>query len=290
MKKRIYSILKESLGLVLFVLHIFIPNRKSKVLSIYFHNPSPKLFERVIKYLHDNSYRFISVDQFNEIIDNKLVNERSVVITIDDGWQKNLDLLEIVKKYKVYTTIFITTSAVEQGNFWWEFVEIGESLTKASMKREIIRIKKLDSKAFSLEILTLKSGAMIDRSALTKEELIQLSKGKFVTIGAHSVNHFSLPDKSYEIQKSELLDSKNTLEFLTGQRIVYFSYPGGDYNEELKKLSKECGYKLCFTTDISEIDLKRIDKYSIPRRCVNDDAGFFEALSKIHGIWYNIVK
>lgn len=290
MKKRIYNILKESFGLVLFVLYKFIPDRKSKVISIYFHNPSPRLFERVIKYLHDNSYRFISADQFNEIIDNKLVNDKVAVITIDDGWQKNLDLLEIVKKYKVYTTIFITTSAVEQGNFWWEYVEIGKKLTKASMKREIIRIKKLNSRAFSSEILTLKSGATIDRSALTKEELIQLSKEKFITIGAHTVNHFSLPDKSCEIQKSEMLDSKSTLEFLTGQRIVYFSYPGGDYNEELKELSKECGYKLCFTTDTSGIDLNRIDRYSIPRRCVNDDAGFFEALSKIHGIWYNIAK
>lgn len=266
------------------------PYRKSKILSIYFHNPSPKLFERIIKYLHTNSYELISVDQFNEIIDNKFVNKKTAVITFDDGWQKNLDLLEIVKKYKVYTTIFVTTSSIEQGNFWWEYVEIDESLSKASMKREINRIKKLDSKAFLAEVLALKSGAIIDRSALTKEELIQISKEEFVAIGAHAVNHFSLPDKSIEIQKSELLDSKNILELLTGQRIDYFSYPGGDYNEGLKKLAKECGYKMCFTIEPSCIDLNKIDKYSIPRRCVNDDAGFFEALSKIYGIWYKMVK
>lgn len=62
----------------------------------------------------------------------------------------------------------------------------------------------------------------------------------------------------------------------------------GDYSEELKILSKECGYELCFSCEIFPIELNNIDKYSIPRRCVNDDAEYYEALSKVYGIWDNI--
>jgi peptidoglycan/xylan/chitin deacetylase (PgdA/CDA1 family) len=218
------------------------------------------------------------------------LNERIAIITIDDGWQKNLQLLEIVRKYKVFITIFVTTSAVDEGNFWWEYVGIRKKQNKTEKEREIIHIKNLDANNFYTEILNLRSGKSIDRSALTKEELIQLSRDPFVTIGSHTVTHISLPNKSFEVQKSELSDSKRVLEMWTGKKINFFSYPSGDHNKELKELVKVCGYKLCFTSEASNLELDRIDRYFIPRRCVNDDAGFFEALSKIYGIWYKIKK
>lgn len=290
MNRRYIHYLRELFGLVLLLFKLFIPARKFKILSIYFHDPSPKLFESIIKYLNANGYRFISLKQFNDIIDKKKLNEKIAVITIDDGWQNNIKLLDVVRKYKVYITIFVTTSAIVDGNFWWEYVGIGKNHNKATIKREIIHLKNLNADAYYTEISNLKSGLIIDRSVLTQEELIQLSKDPLVTIGSHTVSHISLPNKSFEVQKNELLDSKNTLEMWTGQEIFYFSYPSGDYTEELKKLTKECGYKLCFTTETSNLDLNRADRYSIPRRCVNDNAGFFEALSKIYGIWYKIKK
>lgn len=290
MNRRYLHYLRELFGLALLLFKLFIPADKFKILSIYFHDPGPKLFKRIIKYLIANNYLIISLEQFNDIIDNKQLNGKIAIITIDDGWQNNLQLLEIVRKYKVFITIFITTSAIEQGNFWFEYVGGKTKQNKSSIKREINRIKKLNAKTYYTEISNLKSGVIIGRSVLTKEELIQLSKDPFVTIGSHTVSHISLPDKSFEVQKNELLDSKNTLEMWTGQKIIYFSYPFGDYTEGLKKLAKECGNRLCFTSEISDLDLKRIDRYSIPRRCVDDNAGFFEALSKIYGIWYKIKK
>jgi peptidoglycan/xylan/chitin deacetylase (PgdA/CDA1 family) len=92
------------------------------------------------------------------------------------------------------------------------------------------------------------------------------------------------------VQIRELADSKEILENWTGKQIQYLSYPGGDFTEDQLELAKECGYRLAFTTQTSYIDLNTIDRYSIPRRCVNEDAGFFEALSKIYGIWYKIKK
>lgn len=288
MKSKILYFVKESIGLVLFMIQVSFNFKGPRVLSVYFHNPSPHLFERIIKYLHKKSYRFISLNQLNEIIDSKTVHDKIAIITIDDGWQKNQNLLEISIRYKVYITIFITTSAIEDGNFWWEYVGMGTKLGKKSIKREIIRIKQLEAKAFFQEVFNLKSGGKIPRSALTREELIRLSKEEYITIGSHTVNHFSMFGRPSEVQKQELLTSKITLESLTNKAVDYFSYPGGDYDEGLKKLTEECGYVICFTTETNAININRIDKYSFPRRSVNDDAGFFEALSKIYGIWYKL--
>jgi peptidoglycan/xylan/chitin deacetylase (PgdA/CDA1 family) len=282
--------LLELFGLVLLLFKLFIPDRKLKILSIHFHDPSPRLFERIINYLDANNYRIISLKQFNDIIDKKQLNEKIAVITIDDGWQNNIKLLDVVKKYNVYITIFVTTSAIEQGNFWFEYVRKSKYQNAASLKKEKVRIKKLDENSFNLEILKLKSSIRLIRSALTKKELIQLSKEPLVTIGSHTVRHLSLPYSSYNAQKKELINSKIILERWTNQKINYFSYPSGDYSDQLKILAKECGYELCFSTETSHIELNKIDKFSIPRRCVNDNAGFYEALSKIYGIWYKIKK
>ena len=289
MNRRNLKYLFELFGFLTLLFKLFIPARKLKILSIYFHNPSPELFESIVKYLIVKGYGFISLDQFNVIIDKGKLNEKVAIITIDDGWQKNKELLEIIRKYKVYIAIFVTTSAIEEGNFWFEFVGLGNN-NSINRKQEVIRIKKLYAEAYYSEISNLKSGTEIGRSALTREELILTSSEMCVTIGSHTVSHISLPNKQIEIQKRELIESKKKLEQWTGKKVEYFSYPSGDYSEEQKKLAKECGYKLCFTTETSYLELNRIDKYAIPRRCVNDDAGFYEAISKIYGIWYKIKK
>lgn len=290
MKRVFIHSLKEVVGLILLFFKLFIPLNHIKILSIYFHDPSPRLFEMIIKYLHAKGYRFISLDQFNSLIDKKKLNEKIAVITIDDGWQNNINLLDVIRKYKVPVALFITTSAIEEGNFWFEYVRWGKSPDKILLKREIIRIKKLNSEDYYSEIAALKSGIKIKRSALAKKQLIQMSKEELVTIGSHTTSHISLPDKPKEVQIQELSDSKEILEKWIDYRIQYFSYPFGDFKEEQQELAKECGYKLAFTTQTSFIDLNTIDRFAIPRRCVNEDAGFFEALSKIYGIWYKIKK
>ncbi len=288
MIKRNVNYLKETIGLILLLFKLIIPLRKFKILSIYFHNPPPILFEKIIIYLINNKYTIISLKQLSDIIYNKRMNGKIAVITIDDGWQNNLGLLDLIRKYKVPVAIFVTTSAIEEGNFWFEYVGRIKNQKKASIKRDKVRIKKLDYENLRTEICKLKASLNLYRTVLTKDELIQLSKEPFITIGSHTVNHLSLPYSRKDVQQMELLNSKLILETWTGQKIIYFSYPMGDYTDDLKVLTKECGYKLCFSTETDHIELSKLDGFLIPRRCVNDDAGYFEALSKIFGIWYKI--
>lgn len=279
--------IKDFLGLVLLIIRMFIPYRKRQILSIYFHNPSPILFERVIKHLSKNKYKFISLKQFEEIIRTKKLNQKIAVITIDDGFKNNLKLLDVVKKYNVYTTIFVTTSAIKEGNFWFEFVG-DEGQSKTSVTRKKILMKKMDENSFNIEINKLKAKTQLIRTALTEQELIKLNTNPLVAIESHTVTHPSLPYISENAQRIELMDSKIILEKLTNKEINYFSYPMGDYTEKLKILAKESGYKLCFSCETIPVELNKIDVFSIPRRCVNDDAGYYEALSKVYGIWDNI--
>ncbi len=65
---------------------------------------------------------------------------------------------------------------------------------------------------------------------------------------------------SYDQIYKDLIDSKNCLN---GEATV-FCYPFGQYNETSKRILKDAGYKLAFTTQGGRV-YKGADKYALPR-------------------------
>ena len=61
-------------------------------------------------------------------------------------------------------------------------------------------------------------------------------------IGAHTINHPKLAYKSYEEQRSEIIDGKKYLENILSKEILMFAYPNGSYNSKTIDLVKEAGY------------------------------------------------
>lgn len=282
--------LKEVLAfLILSYQNIFF-NKSGKVVSVFFHNPPPELFERIIRHLIRKSYTFVSLDQLEEFLAGKVIKNKVAIITIDDGWKGNLKLLKVIEKYNVFTTIFVTTSAIEEGNFWFERVRSDKNRTRKELGKDVIRIKKLKTEDYYNYIEFLKNEKPLDRSAFTKEELVSLSFNPYISIGSHSISHMSFPEKNIQSQRFEMIRSKEILEGWLRKEVRYFSYPSGDFTPEQMRLAEESGYSLAFTTETGEIDLKTINKFSIPRRSVNDDAGYYEALSKVYGMWYKFKR
>lgn len=284
------KIVKEAIAFLLLFFRFLITNKSDKILSVFFHNPSPELFEKIIRHLVRKSYNFISLDQLEELLLEKNVKNKLAVITIDDGWKDNLKLIEVIEKYRVFTAIFITTSAIEEGNFWFERVRSDKNKTRSELGKEVVRIKKLKTEEYYNYIEFLKKEKPLKRSAFTREELLSFSHNPYITIGSHSISHMSFPDKDIQSQRFEMIRSKEILEGWLRKKIRYFSYPSGDFTPEQIKLAEESGYTLSFTTETHELDLRTINKFAIPRRSVNDDAGFFEALSKVYGVWYKFKR
>ena len=73
---------------------------------------NPKVFECHLKYLKDNyKLRPILKKNFIDIKDN------SISISIDDGYKDNLLAVEILEKYEIPYTIFVTTSFIGKAIF-----------------------------------------------------------------------------------------------------------------------------------------------------------------------------
>lgn len=252
-----------------------------KIHSIYYHNPKPLLFEKMIKRYLRKGYLFISMDNFRDIFfKNNKSEKKYCLITLDDGWRGNLDLLPILEKYKVHVTIFISTEPIKSGNFWSEYI------AKERGRKGMIKFKKLPYNIFCKELERSKQKIHLERSALTLDELKEINKSPYVSIHSHTVNHPILTSVPENILDRELKESQLYLEKETNSEVYAFSYPNGSLsNREVIAASKY--YKLAFTTDQRHISLDD-SPLLLPRVALTGD--YYRDLLKIWGIWPFVKK
>ena len=88
---------------------------------------------------------------------------------------------------------------------------------------------------------------------LSRRELKELSSYANVDIGSHTASHPFLTTLSDQQIIEELRSSKEFLEDLLAKEITLFAYPYGDYNQRVRDLVSEAGYKIArnskFTTN-----------------------------------------
>lgn len=110
-------------------------------------------------------------------------------------------------------------------------------------------LKKLNMKATIFCV-----GNSLDGSYYLSEEAIKEMSSYGIDIQSHTVNHLHLDTLNYNEQLSELKQSKQILERITGKEVISIAYPFGDYNQDTVKAAKEAGYKMAFTTNLGLSD------------------------------------
>ena len=289
-------LLGNAIGFLLFIFvgkNILLKKINSNnIVSIYFHNPSLKVFEKIIKWLKKNEFNIISITEFQKSFSQKrCVSKRTVFISFDDAWLGNINLLHILDKYSVPIMLFVPTQALKDGDIWINIVR--KNFKKIEKTEKLgLRIKDLktipNSKAVELyEIALTKS--KVKRMIMSKEKLIKLSK--WVSIGSHSVTHPILVNCTDDVIKYEMQKSYSILKSWQLNLHEVFAYPNGSYNTNVISIIKNSCYKYAFTTKpkIIELDTDN-NSYTIPRICIPDHFGMYENLARMSGIWSRFFK
>lgn len=260
--------------------------REENFLSIYFHAPSPELFEQIVLWLKKKKYRIIDINECYDILSNKMkLEEKVAYLSFDDGWQSNMELIPIIEKHNVPITIFVATEPIVSGNYWWEYAG------KAGGANKISYMKKLEQREFLKELSLIKSDIELRRSSITEEDLDILVKHPLVSIQSHTVTHPILINCSQETLDKELIESKKYLEEKTGEEIYAFSYPNGGFGLREVKAVKNAGYKIAFTTKPDILDTTTVDDILlVPRRSINSLDSLYVNLARIKGIWQKIKR
>ena len=168
---------------------------------------SRRAFESQMEYLKDQGYQVISIDQFMEFLDFKdQAPQKSVVISIDDGWKSFFEVAyPVLKKYGYPATLFVQPDLIgNKDALSWQQLSYmaGDGLDVQCRVRTHRSLKKLQ----------------------IKNEL-----NRYLT----------------ELDR-ELLQSKAAIESKLGKTCRYLAYPDGPTNSLLIAFAKKHGFRAGF--------------------------------------------
>jgi peptidoglycan/xylan/chitin deacetylase (PgdA/CDA1 family) len=170
-----------------------------------------KDFYDQMEFIKNSDYKVISLKVAIDMIFNRqCIDENYVVLTFDDGCERFFD---------------ITFPVLYKFNFPSIIYPIAGYLGKHAI------INGYEH-----------SGLKI----ISKNMLLELSK-LGVEIGAHTMNHFKLTQVDNLTAFNQVKKSKDTLESIIGKNINSFSYPHGDYNNDIVGIVSQAGFTNAMT-------------------------------------------
>ncbi|WP_022941137.1 polysaccharide deacetylase family protein [Psychromonas hadalis] len=209
-----------------------------------------KMLEKHFKLLKRLNFETLTFSDLQEkgFIHRLQTNKRFIIITVDDGYKDNLELmLPLLKKYDFKAVVYAVTG--EKFNRW--------DVENASNPEKSVAL-------------------------MSPDELKQLSNSGHVEIGGHTLSHPMLDKLSDVEQQYEIAENKQQLETLLGKKLLSFAYPYGQHNQASKDICKKLGFKFAVATNSGPL-LMHQDRYQIRRIAIFPRTDVFGLWRKIRG-------
>jgi peptidoglycan/xylan/chitin deacetylase (PgdA/CDA1 family) len=228
-------------------------------------NTPPSVFAEQIEALM-SVRRVLPLAELLEVARSGEASDRPLAaVTFDDGYHDVFGVARpILERLDCPATVFVVSGLVDEPReFWWDelaFILLQSTILPAALSLTIDgrrlswrlpcgdiearhgvcnqvrrRWLPLSPPAIEAQLEALRCWAGTGRSArashrvMSSCELSRLSGG-VVTVGAHTVNHPSLPALDRTAQQAEISQSREALERIVGRPVVDFAYPYGHYD------------------------------------------------------------
>jgi peptidoglycan/xylan/chitin deacetylase (PgdA/CDA1 family) len=222
---------------------------------------------------------------------------RAVSITFDDGYADTYQIaIPILKRHGLNATFFVSTGFVDGGCLWNDAVVESIRRTDRSClelnglipeQKTLLAVSSIQDKRDSINyiIKELKYKSKKERAALVDHVAssanvklptdlmltsceIRSMRREGMLVGAHTVTHPILAGLGPDDVRSEVQQSKSTLESLLGERIGLFAYPNGkphvDYSDETVAIVRSIGFDAALSTRWAAAG-SGTDLFQIPR-------------------------
>jgi peptidoglycan/xylan/chitin deacetylase (PgdA/CDA1 family) len=273
---------------ILYYHHVFSNKNSYHLDDLDEHN-----FDQQISFLTKH-FNILSLKQAIELLKQKRLPSKALVISFDDGYQDNYTLAApILEKNKCPATFFIATEGVKKGYLWNDIIEqniknttvkkiskdiIGKEISlitegeKTSAFHQLVNsLKFVNNDERNNKILQLSKELNINnytRTMMNEEQILDLHNRNF-TIGAHTHSHTILSTETDENSQSELLTNKQTLEKTIGEPVEFLAFPNGLYGQDFKQVHCEIasalGFEAAFSTNdggaVSATNLHQIPRF-----------------------------
>lgn len=263
-------------------------------------------FIKQMEYLENANYNVISIDDLYNTDFKPPKN--SIIITFDDGYKDNLDIVYPILKKKNYPfTIYIISEIINNDPWvWWiEAWNKIEKINEVEFNKKTVKLKNEKDKTkfyFELKnkfkklnlheqkdlikkIFNFKKLSDMKSIFLDKKDIELLINDDLVTIGSHTDDHLSLKNFDKTVVDEQIFKSKLHLEKTFNIKIKHFSFPYGQkedikFDEDLT-LSK---YNYCTGVTTLEYMYKRFNKYYLSRCSIGPYIDIEDFKRKILGV------
>jgi peptidoglycan/xylan/chitin deacetylase (PgdA/CDA1 family) len=232
--------------------------------------------ERIIVALRTSGREIVGPDEAVRRL-SEPTSRPFALITFDDAYRDNKTVaLPVFERLNAPLTIFTPTGMINRELYaWWlgirQWLILSDSVDVEPMGRRFV-CPDLASKISTLRQITswighdqtradslaphftaagIEMRSLVDRYAMSEDELRDIADHPLVTIGAHTETHRFLAGLSEAEARRELQGNKAWLEQLLDKAVSYLAYPYGTpgaAGEREARLAGEAGFRASFTT------------------------------------------
>ena len=234
---------------------------------ITFHDIIPESVECFKSNLHFLK-QYTNVVSLDDFFSGRLSLEKvNVVITFDDGYKSWVSCaVPILKELELPATFFVSSG--------------------------FIGLSREEEDEFKRTKLFTKLGPRPITGCLSYKDVRRIVEEGF-TIGGHTVNHCNLAElRDRDEVQYEIAEDKNKLETITGVKVKYFSYPGGDYSNPVINLTdvlRDAGYIGAVTT-VPGFNSIRMSPYLLHRELTRASMPVQVFRSRIYGNYDAVIS
>ena len=275
---------------------------------------APEFFGELAEWVEQSDYDVIPIGAVSERLERMNRGEKLppfLVFTFDDGYLDNFEAAApVLRHHKLPYTIYVATGLLEgTANLWWAALEwvleakdrvtidFGSGAQTFSCERTKAKCDLFDrlmhhcqfvltereQRAFVNEFChqhEVDIDALSRVEMMTMEQVRELSQDPLCTIGAHTVNHYSLGRLDEDQARKEMRAGAEVLAAVTGQRPLHFAYPYGNPHAATSRefaLAQELGFATAVTTRKGALYQGHSNHlYALPRVSIN---GYYQSLS-----------
>ena len=224
---------------------------KSSVSNIY----------NIINYCMSNRITFIRPDDIDDLFNGKLPVGNYSLLTFDDGDESRFDdIAKLLRQNSIKAISFViplNSNFMELKTNFEYFLKYPDvfELGSHSLTHTMSWISKERGTTITSPCLNYphEEGPYTFYYGLTNKTILKF-KDRVET--NEEFNH-----RLY----TEILFSKNWIEYVTGKECKFFAYPWGIHNPNIIKIVKDAGYKYAFSINVSDKS-----QFTIPRWYHND--------------------
>ena len=226
-------------------------------------------------------FHVLPLDEAVQRLRSKTLPARAAAITFDDGYRDNREVaLPILQRHDLCATFFIATGFLDGGCMWNDIViesvrrtsesvidlrplgipglallDVGDMQQKRAAIDVVLRSLKylpLDQRLNAALRMTALLGIRVPMHNMMTSEQVRALRAAGMQIGAHTVLHPILAGLSDDAARAEMLQSKQRLEHILGERVTLFAYPNGrpeqDFTERSVEIAREIGFSAAVST------------------------------------------